>query len=169
MEPISKPRLERARTKGTDVIKHGPVAVAARYRAGMILIELSSGVEVRFPVRLVEGLENGNPKDLSEIKIEARGLGLHWPRLDVDLYVPSLLRGVLGTRKWMAEIGKMGGGVTSAAKAKASAEIGQVDEIGLIMDVVSKHDEKDSTSIKTKEEHFLKNLSNLKAAENQFS
>ena len=126
MEPISKPRLERARTKGTDVIKHGPVAVAARYRAGMILIELSSGVEVRFPVRLVEGLENGNPKDLSEIKIEARGLGLHWPRLDVDLYVPSLLRGILGTRKWMAAIGKMGGSVTSAAKAMASAENGKL-------------------------------------------
>lgn len=126
MEPISKPRLERARTKGADLVKHGPVAVAARYRAGMIVVELSSGVEIRFPARLAQGLENGNPKDLSEIKIEARGLGLHWPRLDVDLYVPSLLRGILGTRKWMAAIGKMGGSVTSAAKAMASAENGKL-------------------------------------------
>src|ERR1035437_5222589 len=126
MEPISKTRLERARTKGADVIKHGPVAVAARYRTGMILIELSSGVEVRFPVRLAQGLENRNPKDLSEIKIEARRLGLHWPRLDVDLCLPSLLQGVLGTRKWMAEIGKFGGSTTSAAKAKASAENGKL-------------------------------------------
>ena len=126
MEPISKSVLERARTKGADIIKHGSVAVAARYRSGMILIELSSGVEVRFPVRLAQELENRNPKDLAEIKIEARGLGLHWPRLDVDLYVPSLLQGVLGTRKWMAAIGKMGGSVTSAAKAKASAENGRL-------------------------------------------
>lgn len=126
MEAISRARIERARTKGAQILKHGPVAVAARYRAGMILVELSSGVEVRFPIRLAEGLENGNPKDLSEIRIEARGLGLHWPRLDVDLYVPSLLRGVLGTRKWMAEIGRMGGGVTSAAKARASAENGKL-------------------------------------------
>src|SRR5712691_11473767 len=118
MEPINKPRLERARTKGADVVKRGPIAVAARYRAGMIFVELSSGVEVRFPVRLAQGLENGSPKDLAEIEIEARGLGLHWPRLDVDLYVPSLLQGILGTRKWMAEIGKLGGSVTSAAKAK---------------------------------------------------
>ncbi len=117
---ISKSRLERARNKGAAIIKHGPVAVAARYRAGMILVELSSGVEVRFPVKLAQGLENGSPKDLAEIQIEARGLGLHWPRLDVDLYVPSLLQGVLGTRKWMAEIGKLGGSVTSAAKAKAA-------------------------------------------------
>ncbi|MSQ53371.1 MAG: DUF2442 domain-containing protein [Betaproteobacteria bacterium] len=126
METLSKTSLERARRKGAEILKQGPVAVAARYRAGMILVELSSGVEVRFPIRLAEGLENGNPKDLSEIRIEARGLGLHWPRLDVDLYVPSLLRGVLGTRKWMAEIGRMGGGVTSAAKAKASAENGKL-------------------------------------------
>ena len=126
METISKSVLERARTKGADIIKHGPVAVVARYRSGMILIELSSGVEVRFPVRLAQELENRNPKDLAEIKIEARGLGLHWPRLDVDLYVPSLLQGVLGTRKWMAAIGKMGGSVTSAAKAKASAENGRL-------------------------------------------
>jgi len=92
----------------------------------MILVELSSGVEIRFPIRLVQGLENGKSKDLSEIRVEARGLGLHWPRLDVDLYVPSLLRGVLGTREWMAEIGKMGGGVISAAKARASAENGKL-------------------------------------------
>ena len=126
MEPISKTRLERARAKGSDIIKYGPTAVAARYRAGMIVIELSSGVEVRFPVKLAQGLEIGSPKDLSEIKIEARGLGLYWPRLDVDLYVPSLLQGVLGTRKWMAEIGKMGGSVTSSAKAKAAAENGRL-------------------------------------------
>ena len=122
----TKSRLERARVKGADIIKHGPVAVAARYRAGMIFVELSSGVEVRFPLRLAQGLENGSPKDLAEIQIEARGLGLHWPRLDVDLYVPSLLQGVLGTRKWMAEIGKLGGSVTSAAKAKAAAENGKL-------------------------------------------
>ena len=122
----SKSRLKRARAKGADIIKHGPVAVAARYRAGMIYVELSSGVEIRFPVKLAQGLENGSPKDLAEIQIEARGLGLHWPRLDVDLYVPSLLQGVLGTRKWMAEIGKLGGSVTSAAKAKAAAENGKL-------------------------------------------
>lgn len=126
MELISRSRLERARAKGSDIIKHGPVAVAARYRAGMIFVELNSGVEVRFPVRLAQGLENGSSKDLAEIQIEARGLGLHWPRLDVDLYVPSLLQGVLGTRKWMAEIGKLGGSVTSAAKAKAAAENGKL-------------------------------------------
>jgi hypothetical protein len=32
------------------------------------------------------------------------------PRLDADLYVPSLMEGVFGTRRWMAEaMGKAGG------------------------------------------------------------
>ena len=123
MEPISKSRLERARTLGA---RHGPVAVAARYRAGMIFVELNSGVEIRFPVSLAQGLEGASPKDLAEIRIEARGLGLHWPRLDADLYVPGLLQGVLGTKKWMAEIGKLGGSVTSAAKARAAAKNGKL-------------------------------------------
>jgi len=126
MEPISKSRLERARALGADILERGPVAVAARYRAGMIFVELNSGVEVRFPVGLAQGLENASPKDLAEIRIEARGLGLHWPRLDADLHVPSLLRGVLGTKKWMVEIGKLGGSVTSAAKAKAAAKNGKL-------------------------------------------
>lgn len=126
MELISRSRLERARAAGTETVKRGPVAVAARYRAGMIFVELSSGVEVRFPVKLAQGLESASPKDLADIRIEARGLGLHWPRLDVDFYVPSLLQGVLGTKKWMTEIGKLGGSATSAAKAKAAAENGKL-------------------------------------------
>lgn len=126
MELISKSRLQRARAMGADIVKRGPVAVAARYRAGMIFVELSSGVEIRFPVRLAQGLQNVAPKDLAEIQIEAQGLGLHWPRLDVDIYVPSLLQGVLGTRKWMADIGRLGGSVTSMAKAKAAAENGKL-------------------------------------------
>jgi Protein of unknown function (DUF2442) len=126
METINKSHLERARAKGVDRIKHSPVAVAARYRAGMIHVNLNSGVEIRFPARLAQGLENGNAKELSEIRIEARGLGLHWPKLDVDVYVPSLLQGVLGTQKWMAEIGRLGGSATTPAKAKASAENGKL-------------------------------------------
>ena len=37
-------------------------------------------------------------------------LGLHWPRLDADLYVPSLLQGMLGSKSWMArQLGEAGG------------------------------------------------------------
>ena len=92
----------------------------------MITVDLSSGVQVRFPSNMAQGLESASPKDLADIQIEAHGLGLHWPRLDADLYVPNLLQGILGTRKWMAEIGKRGGSSTSGPKAKASAANGKL-------------------------------------------
>jgi hypothetical protein len=26
--------------------------------------------------------------------------GLHWPKLDADLYIPALMQGVFGSRRW---------------------------------------------------------------------
>jgi len=38
------------------------------------------------------------------------GLGLHWPKLDADVYVPALLQGVFGSKQWMAaQLGAVGG------------------------------------------------------------
>jgi hypothetical protein len=49
------------------------------------------------------------------------GFNLHWPALDVDLFVPALLAGVFGTRAWMArELARVGGQARSAAKTKAA-------------------------------------------------
>ena len=51
---------------------------------------------------------------MSEIEISPSGLGIHFPRLDADLYLPALLEGFLGSRLWMAaEMGKRGGKATS--------------------------------------------------------
>jgi len=49
---------------------------------------------------------------------------LHWPQLDADLYVPALIEGAFGSRRWMQHIGELGGSARSAAKAKASRENG---------------------------------------------
>ena len=48
-------------------------------------------------------------------------LGLHWPRLDADVYVPGLMAGALGSRAWMArELGAQGGRTSTPAKAAAA-------------------------------------------------
>jgi hypothetical protein len=53
-------------------------------------------------------------------------LGLHFPTLDADLYLPSLLEGFLGSRRWMAaQLGKAGGSVTSSAKTAAARANGK--------------------------------------------
>jgi hypothetical protein len=53
-------------------------------------------------------------------------LGIHFPTLDADLYVPALLEGVRGSKSWMAaQLGAAGGRTRTAAKAMASRENGK--------------------------------------------
>jgi hypothetical protein len=73
---------------------------------------------------LAEGLTDAPRSKLKKIEIRPNGLGLHWPQLDADLYVPALIEGAFGLRRWMPHIGELGGSARSAAKAKASRQNG---------------------------------------------
>lgn len=52
----------------------------------------------------LQGLQHAQPVELAEIEISPTGLGLHFPLLDADVYIPSLLKGALGSRLWMAHM-----------------------------------------------------------------
>src|SRR5690606_915520 len=103
-------------------------AVSARYnrRAGLVLVALDTGLQIGFPPRMAQGLAGASPAQLSAIEITPSGLGLHWPKLDADLYLPGLLRGVLGSAQWMAAgLGASGGRARSEAKAASARENGR--------------------------------------------
>lgn len=98
-------------------------AVAARYdrRTSRVIVRLHSGLELAIPPRLVEGLADATPDALAEIEVSPTGLGLHWPQLDADLYVPALLEGQFGSKQWMArQLGSAGGSSRSQAKRNAA-------------------------------------------------
>jgi Protein of unknown function (DUF2442) len=103
-----------------------PLAVAAKYEAGRIRVELNNGCAFEFPVAHAQDLAGAKVTDLRNIQISAAGLGLHWPKLDADLYVPALVKGVLGTKQWMAQIGAAGGRITTNAKAAAARANGRL-------------------------------------------
>jgi hypothetical protein len=106
-----------------------PAAVAARYdRArGRVVIELSTGYEVAFAPRRAQGLERAKPSDLDVIEISPSGFGLHFPKLDADLWLPALLEGVFGSRRWMAaRLGARGGKAKGKAKARAARANGKL-------------------------------------------
>jgi hypothetical protein len=108
--------------------RHQPKAVYARYdqRVSRIVVGLDNGLELAFPPRLAEGLERATPAELSVIEISPLGDGLHWPAIDADLYVPGLLAGVFGSKRWMARtLGATGGRSRTAAKARAARENGR--------------------------------------------
>jgi len=91
------------------------------------VIALDSGLEVAFSPKLAQGLEQAHPDDLSDAAISPSGLGIHFPRLDADIYLPALLEGFLGSKSWMAaERGKKGGSASTEAKAAASRKNGKL-------------------------------------------
>lgn len=105
-----------------------PVAVAARYdrRRDRIVVSLDTGLELAFPPRIAQGLESAAPSDLIDIEISPSGFGIHFPRLDAQLYLPALLLGVFGSKSWMAaQLGAAGGTTRSAAKTAAARRNGR--------------------------------------------
>jgi Protein of unknown function (DUF2442) len=106
-----------------------PKAVSARYdpKSGRIVVDLSSRLSVSFSPRDAQGLERAKPSQLDEIEISPSGFGIHFPKLDADLYVPGLLEGFLGSKKWMAaRLGQVGGKSRSTAKRIASRANGKL-------------------------------------------
>jgi hypothetical protein len=83
-----------------------PWAAAARYdrKSRRIAVLLSNGLELNIPVKLAPGLAGERAADLEEIEISPAGLVLHWPQLNVDLYLPVLISGVFGPpeNRWNA-------------------------------------------------------------------
>ena len=126
---VSREAFEQANVRAAALKKHGPQAIAARYdkRVHRLVIALSSGIEIAFLPHAAEGLQDAKPADLDVIEISPSGLGLHFPKLDADIYLPTLLEGLLGSQHWMAaKLGQQGGRVKSAAKAAAARENGRL-------------------------------------------
>lgn len=125
---ITDRQLAQAREE-TQRLQETSAVVAVRYQRGRrrVVLELVTGIELAIPVDRVQGLAEASDGQLSEIEITFSGLGLHWPQLDADVYVPGLLQGALGSRKWMASLmGRAGGKSTSDAKRIAARQNGRL-------------------------------------------
>ena len=117
-----KGEVEAANKRAAAHLSKTPIATAARYdrRIGRVVIELSTGLSIAFKPREAQGFEHATPAQLTKIEISPSGLGLHFPAIDADIYLPGLLEGFLGSRRWLAaQLGKAGGSATSRAKTSA--------------------------------------------------
>ena len=122
----SPEEFEAANARGAERLA-GPLAVSARYdrRRRRIEIRLNTGLEISFLPGDAQGLEGATGPDLDEIEVSPSGLGIHFPKLDADLYLPALLEGFLGSERWAAaRMGARGGKVKSEAKAIAARQNG---------------------------------------------
>ena len=120
--------FEAANQRAKELQASIPRAVSVHYdrKTEHIVVHLSSKLIVSFSPHDAQGLEKAKPSDLNEIEISPSGFGIHFPKLDADLYLPGLLEGFLGSKKWMASrLGQIGGRSRSRAKKAASKANGR--------------------------------------------
>ena len=121
--------IEAANARAAARLARTPTATAAKFdkRKGQVVVELSSGLQIAFKPGDAQGLEAATATDLQTIEISPSGLGLHFPKIDADLYLPALLEGFLGSRSWMAQrMGSRGGQAITKAKAVAARANGKL-------------------------------------------
>ena len=126
---VRKDELTAANRQAADRARNTPIATGARYdrSTDRVVIGLSSGIEVAFRPCHVQGINHAKPHQLTKIEITPSGLGIHFPKLDADLYLPALLEGFLGSRRWIAaEMGKLGGKASTKAKSAAARRNGKL-------------------------------------------
>ena len=119
MSELTDAAIDAALERGKIARLHEPRAATARYdrERGRIVVELTNGCTFAFPPHLAQGLEDATADQLARVEILGAGYGLHWEALDVDLTVPDLLAGLLGTKSYMA---RRAGQASSSAKAAAA-------------------------------------------------
>lgn len=103
-------------------LQEASAVVSVRYQRSKrrVVLELVTGIQLSVPVDRVQGLTRATANQLSEIEVSPNGLALHWPQIDADVYVPGLLQGALGGKKWMASLMRRDGG-KSMSEAKQTA------------------------------------------------
>jgi len=124
---VSHEEYLEATRRGEEKRANTPHAVSARYdrRIGRVVISLNTGLDITFSPKDAQGLESATWQQLQEIEIDGSGFGIYFPALDADLYIPSLLEGFLGSKRWIASrLGAEGGKVRSTAKANAARKNG---------------------------------------------
>ncbi len=117
----------QASRAGRRAAKTEPRAARATYHAkdNVLRVELTNGAAITLPVKLIPGLKRAAPSEVRSVEVLGRGGGLHWESLDLDLSVPALVSSVFAGPEWMAELGRVGGRRSSAAKTAAARRNGR--------------------------------------------
>jgi Protein of unknown function (DUF2442) len=126
---VLRSSIELANQRGERMRSEFPHAISARYdrHSRKVVIDLSSKLTLSFSPEDAQGLENARPSQLEAIELSPSGFGVHFPKLDADLYIPGLLEGLMGSEKWMAaRLGQVGGRSRSKAKKAAARANGKL-------------------------------------------
>ncbi len=76
----------------TLAIKLDPTAVDVRAEETLLRVTLADGRELAAPLEWFPRLRDATPEQRGHWRLIGRGQGIHWPDVDEDISVASLLR-----------------------------------------------------------------------------
>jgi hypothetical protein len=78
-----------------------PPATAVRYDGdlGYVVVSFGAGLDLAIVPRDVAALAKATAEELASIEISPSGLGLRFPKLEAELYLPPLLKGFHSSRR----------------------------------------------------------------------
>jgi hypothetical protein len=106
-------RFQAARARGEVRAQHASALVEARYdtAADAVVLSFRGGGSMRIPRGLIPGLELHPTTALKSITLSAVRDALRWPWLDVDVYLPGLVKRAFGKRLFGAGLRRGRGAV----------------------------------------------------------
>jgi hypothetical protein len=119
---LTNSKIDAAFRRRDRRLANEPLAISVRYSPAResVIVEMNNGASLVIPRQLLQGLSDASPSQLRNAEVSGRGTSLSWPDLDADFTIMSLLHGVYGGKKWMSELARQAGTVTSDAKAEAA-------------------------------------------------
>ena len=89
---VNDAQIAAARAAGERSLQ-APRAVAVRYLRvrDRVEIDLASGWSVQVPRSFSARLAEASLADCERVELVDAGLGLHWPAIDEDWYVPAVI------------------------------------------------------------------------------
>jgi hypothetical protein len=89
---VTEAMLAKASAAGKEELER-PRAKAVHYDAERVrlVIELVSGATLDIPLPMTERLSKASERERAAMELTPFGLGIHWPLVDEDLYVPHLV------------------------------------------------------------------------------
>lgn len=119
----TRDEIKAASKRGKLSVADYPRAVTASFnpKTGFVVIVFDNGHGLLIDPTHTVDLRDASAADLKNIKITGPGLGLHFPKIDVDLYVPALIDAHFVSQKLAAsKLGASGGKSKSKVKIEAA-------------------------------------------------
>jgi hypothetical protein len=123
---VSDAEIDAAYRRYEERLRTEPLATSVRYdeAADTVVIEINNGATLIVPRMLMQGLTDATVAQLRRGDIAGHGTALEWRDVDADFTIISLLGGVFGGKRWMAELARRAGSTPSPAKAAAARRNG---------------------------------------------